>query len=178
MRIQALSSRRLALGTAAVVVVLDQLTKVWAVAELSDQPIYLIDRFFRLALIRNPGAAFGLLRGAGSILALLAIAAAAAIVMVIRRIERPVDAVALGLVLGGAVGNLIDRVVRDDGWLDGRVVDFLDFSFFPAFNLADTAITLGAMLALWEALSARSTPRSPTTSTESGPTASSPSSPG
>ncbi len=178
MRREALTTRRIALLSAGVVVLADQLTKVWAVASLSDQPIYLVDGFFRLALIRNPGAAFGLLEGAGSILALLAIAAAAIILMVIRKVERPVDGLALGLVLGGAVGNLIDRIVRDNGLLDGRVVDFLDFSFFPAFNLADTAITLGAALALWEALSARSAPASPTGSTESGPTASSPSSPG
>ncbi len=176
MRREALTTRRIAFATAAVVVAADQATKVWAVATLADSPIYLVDGFFRLALIRNPGAAFGLLRGAGSILALLAIAAAAAIVVVLRRIDRRADAVALGLVLGGAIGNLVDRVLRDDGLLDGRVVDFLDFSFFPAFNLADTAITLGAMLALWEALSARSAPGSPADSTESGPTESSPSS--
>ncbi len=178
MRQQALTTRRLALGTALAVIVADQLTKVWAVAALSDRPIDLIPDFFRLALIRNPGAAFGLLKGAGSVLALLALVAAAAILVAIRRIDRRPDALALGLVLGGAVGNLIDRLVRDDGLLSGRVVDFLDFSFFPAFNVADSAITLGAILALWEAISARSEPTSPTTSPGSEPTASSPSSPG
>lgn len=159
------------------VVAADQVTKVVAVAALQDGPVDIVPDFFRLALIRNPGAAFGLLKGAGSVLALLALVAAAAILLAIRRIERRPDALALGLVLGGAVGNLVDRFVRDDGLLSGRVVDFIDFSFFPAFNLADTAITLGALLALWEALSARSEPRSPTGSPGSEPTASSPSSP-
>jgi signal peptidase II len=52
-------------------------------------------------------------------------------------------------VIGGAAGNLVDRLTRGDGLLDGAVVDFIDFSFFPAFNLADSAITVGAVLALW-----------------------------
>ena len=82
------------------------------------------------------------------------------ITLVIRKVERPYDAVALGLVLGGATGNLIDRLLRGDGLLDGKVVDFLDFSFFPAFNVADSAITVGAALALWEVVSARSEPKS------------------
>ena len=149
-----MTPRRLALAVAAGVVVLDQLAKVWAVADLADGPIVLIDGFLELALVRNPGAAFGLLEGAGSIIALVAIAAAVVIVLALRRLGRRLDAVALGLVLGGAIGNLIDRVVRGDGLLDGEVVDFVDFSFFPAFNVADAAITIGAILALWEALRA------------------------
>ena len=84
------------------------------------------------------------------------------IVLVIRKVERGYDAVALGLVLGGAIGNLLDRIFRGDGLLDGRVVDFLDFSFFPAFNVADSAITVGAALALLEVVSARSAQQSPT----------------
>ncbi len=161
LREQTLSTRRLALVVAAAVVALDQMTKAWIVAALDrGDSLELIPGFFEIEHIRNPGAAFGLLRGAGSYLALGAIAAAVIIFLVIRRVGRTYDAVALGLVLGGAVGNLIDRVFRGDGLLDGRVVDFLDFSFFPAFNLADSAITVGAALALWEALSARSEPKS------------------
>ncbi len=162
-RCQALSTRRLGIAVAASVVAFDQATKALVVAALDQgDPLELIPGFFQIAHIRNPGAAFGLLRGAGSYLALGAVAAAVVITLVIRRVERRYDAVALGLVLGGAVGNLIDRVVRGDGLLDGRVVDFLDFSFFPAFNVADSAITVGAALALWEAVSARSEQKSPT----------------
>ncbi len=159
MRVQTLSPRKTALAVGAVVIVFDQITKVWAVAALSDGAFDIIPDFFRLALVRNPGAAFGLLKGAGSAIALLALAAAAIILLAIRNIHRTVDAVALGMVLGGAVGNLIDRLLRDGGWLGGRVVDFFDFSFFPTFNIADTAITLGAALAILEAL--RSSSRTP-----------------
>ena len=163
MRLQALSTRRLGLAVAAVVVALDQATKAWVVAALDQgDPWELIPGFFQIAHIRNPGAAFGLLRGAGSYIALGAVVAVVVIVLVIRKVERGYDAVALGLVLGGAIGNLLDRIFRGDGLLDGRVVDFLDFSFFPAFNVADSAITVGAALALLEVVSARSAQQSPT----------------
>ena len=62
--------------------------------------------------------------------------------------SRRVEAVALGMVLGGAIGNLVDRVFRGDGLLDGAVVDFIDFSFFPTFNVADAAINIGVALLL------------------------------
>ncbi len=64
------------------------------------------------------------------------------------KVERRREVAALALVLGGALGNLIDRIFRGDGLLDGGVVDFIDLSFFPAFNVADSAITIGAGLAL------------------------------
>jgi len=147
-----MTPRRLALAVATGVIVLDQLTKWWAASALADGPIELIPDFLRLALIRNPGAAFGLLKGAGSIIALIAIVAAAGVFLALPNLRRSLDAVALGLVLGGAIGNLIDRIARGDGLLDGKVIDFFDLSFFPAFNVADAAITIGALLALWEAL--------------------------
>jgi signal peptidase II len=71
------------------------------------------------------------------------------------KVDSTGETVALGLVLGGAVGNLVDRAFRGDGFLDGGVVDFVDFSFFPAFNVADSAITVGAILALWFAFRSR-----------------------
>ena len=161
MRRQTLSTRRLGLAVAAAVIAVDHATKAWVVAALDQgDPLELIPDFFQIAHIRNPGAAFGLLRGAGAYLALGAVAAVVVITLVIRKVERPYDAVALGLVLGGAMGNLIDRLLRGDGLLDGKVVDFLDFSFFPAFNVADSAITVGAALALWEVVSARSEQKS------------------
>jgi signal peptidase II len=130
------------------VVVLDQLTKWWAASVLPGEPIVLIDGFLALRYVTNSGAAFSLLQGSGSIIALLAIAIVLFIVVVVRSVPHRPEAIALGLVLGGALGNLIDRVFRGDGLLDGEVVDFVDFSFFPAFNVADSAITIGAMLAL------------------------------
>jgi len=140
--------RRLALAAAAGVVAADQLTKWWATEALSDGPVVLIDGFLQFRLVRNPGAAFGLLPGAGSIVALAAVAAVVVIVLVVHRLEGPWEGVAMGLVLGGAIGNLIDRVLRGPGLLDGKVVDFVDFDFFPTFNTADSAITIGAILAV------------------------------
>ena len=70
------------------------------------------------------------------------------IVMLVRKIATVPEAIGLGLVLGGAVGNLADRLFRGPGLFDGSVVDFVDFSFFPAFNAADSAITIGAALIL------------------------------
>jgi signal peptidase II len=68
--------------------------------------------------------------------------------MITALVERPRETVALGLVMGGALGNLIDRVFRGSGLLDGAVIDWVDFSFFPAFNVADSAISIGAALAV------------------------------
>lgn len=127
---------------------LDQFTKWLAVVGLDDGPIVLIEDFLVLRLVSNPGAAFGMLQGAGSFLALAAIAAVVFILLVMRKVDRVPEAVSLGLVLGGATGNLIDRVFRGDGLLGGEVVDFVDFDFFPAFNAADSAITIGAILAV------------------------------
>ena len=148
MRFPPLTPRLLAFAVAAGVIVADQLTKWWVVATLPGDPIVVIDGFFQLRYITNTGAAFGILPGAGSIIALLAVAAAVVIVLLVRELGGKLENVAMGLVLGGAIGNLIDRVFRGDGFLDGGVVDWIDFSFFPAFNVADSAITIGAGLAI------------------------------
>jgi signal peptidase II len=144
--------RRIALTIAGVIVVLDQLTKWWVVTRLPGDPIVLVDGFLQLRYHVNFGAAFSMLEGAGSIIALVAIGAAVFIVLLSSRVTRLREIVALGLVLGGATGNLVDRIFRGDGFLDGGVVDWIDFSFFPAFNVADSAITVGAALAVLFAL--------------------------
>jgi signal peptidase II len=147
-----MTPRRLALTVAAGVIVLDQATKQLMLSLLEDGPIELIPGVLQLAIIKNPGMAFGLLRGAGSVVALVAIAAAITIFLATRTLRKTLDAIALGLILGGAIGNLLDRIFRGDGFLDGEVIDWFDLSFFPAFNVADSAITIGAVLALWSAL--------------------------
>ena len=111
-----------------------------------------IDGFFQLRYHINFGAAFSMFQGAGSAIALVAIGAAIFIFMVSGLVDRPRETIALGLVMGGAIGNLADRVFRGSGVLDGGVVDWIDFSFFPSFNVADSAITIGAALALLFAL--------------------------
>ncbi len=143
-----MTSRRLPLLIAAGVLALDQLTKWWAVSTLPGDPIRLIPGVLWLRYVTNSGGAFGLFPGAGSFIALGAMAAVVLIVLVVHRTQGGLEAAAMGLVLGGAVGNLIDRLFRGDGLLDGRVVDFIDPEHFPAFNVADSAITVGACLAV------------------------------
>lgn len=150
-----LRTRRLALTVAAAVIVVDQLTKWWVVATLPGKPVVLVDGFLQFRFVSNSGAAFSLLDGFGSVIGLVAIAAVVFIFVVAVRVNSTGETVALGLVLGGAIGNLADRAFRGDGFLDGGVVDFVDFSFFPAFNAADSAITIGAVLALWFAFTDR-----------------------
>lgn len=133
---------------AAAFVALDQATKAWAVAELSDGPIRLIGDVLTLTLVRNPGGAFSLFTGFTPLLALLAAALVVVIVRLTRRTADPVMAYTLALVLGGATGNLIDRLVRDPGFLRGHVVDFIDLSFWPTFNLADSGISVGVVVVL------------------------------
>jgi signal peptidase II len=137
---------------AAAVVILDQLSKWWVLGPLNlpervQVPVLPI---FRLTMVANRGVSYGLLRADNDLQRFLLVGAAALVVAVlafwVRRADRPLFATALGLVIGGAIGNnLIDRVRI--GW----VVDFLDFSGlgFPwVFNVADSAITVGVALLL------------------------------
>lgn len=131
---------------AGIVAVLDQATKAWAVAALSDGPVRLVGDVVQLRLTRNPGGAFSVLTGFTPLLAVLAAAMAVVIVLTTRRTADRAMAYSLALVLGGALGNLVDRLVRDPWFLRGEVVDFVKLSFWPTFNLADSAITVGVAL--------------------------------
>ena len=137
--------RRLGVLVALSAIVIDQITKAGAVAALSDGSISLIGETVAFRLTRNPGAAFSSFQNGGPILGLIAIGMAIIIYRALAATERRWEAVALGLVMGGAIGNLMDRVFRGDGFLDGAVIDFLDFSFWPTFNIADSAITVGVV---------------------------------
>ena len=143
---------RFAALTALAIIAIDQVTKYWAIRALSDGPVYLIGDVLGFELARNTGAAFGILRGAGGLLALLAVITVAAALLVVGHLEHGTDVVAVGLVLGGAAGNLIDRVLRGDGWFDGAVVDFVANPIVPNFNVADSAIVIGVGLILLGAL--------------------------
>jgi signal peptidase II len=128
------------------VFVVDQLTKWWAVETLPGDPIELFWTL-RLRLTFNTGLAFSLGGGRGGLVALVVAAVVVGMVWFSRSISTRLGAVALGLVLGGAFGNLSDRIFRaDDGPLSGAVVDFIDLQWWPVFNVADTAITIGAVL--------------------------------
>lgn len=154
--------RASAFAVATAVVAADQLTKWWALSALDDGPTRLVGDAIRLELTRNSGAAFGTLRGAGSWLALLA---AVVVVVVFLSVRHGIDTVTLGglgLVLGGAIGNLADRLLRGDGLADGLVVDFIDVGPWPNFNVADSAIVIGIMAILWSSLRNPSEQSSPT----------------
>lgn len=129
-------------------VALDQLTKSWAVAALDGRSIELIGSSVRLDLVHNEGSAFSIITGWAPALAVLAIGLVAFIVRMSRHESDPWLLVALSLVLGGALGNLTDRVLRDPGWFRGAVIDFIDVGAWPTFNVADSAITVGAVLLL------------------------------
>ncbi|MGH9005651.1 MAG: signal peptidase II, partial [Acidimicrobiia bacterium] len=131
---------------AAAVVALDQVTKVWAVSALSDGPIRLIGDVLALRLTRNPGGAFSFFTGFTPVLAVVAIVLVVVIVRTTRRTSDLVMAYTLALVLGGALGNIVDRMVRSPGFLRGHVIDFIDLSFWPTFNLADSAISIGVLI--------------------------------
>ncbi len=132
------------------VVALDQLTKAWVVAALSDRPLSIVGTTIELRLSRNTGGAFSLFQDFTPVLAVLAVIVAIVLIRVLHRTSDPVIAVALALVLAGAVGNLIDRLARAPGFLHGAVVDFVKVGSFPSFNVADSAITIGAaLLVVW-----------------------------
>jgi len=131
------------------VLLLDQITKIWAVATLEGNRT--IDLFwtFRLRLVRNTGAAFSQGEDLGPLLAALVCVVIIFLVRFARRFRDPVMRAAVGGIIGGALGNLLDRVLREgDGFLAAGVVDFLDLQWWPAFNLADTAIVIGGLLML------------------------------
>ena len=132
-------------ATAAVWLGLDQLTKQWALSALSDGPNHVIGPLsFRLVF--NSGSAFGINALSGLWLGLLAIVVVGFLLFYSRNLPSKAMTVLLGLVIGGALGNLTDRIFRaGDGFMSGRVVDFIDLSRWPVFNLADSGIVVGAI---------------------------------
>jgi signal peptidase II len=132
---------------AAVVLGLDQGTKFWAVTGLTGRPpVPVLGDFIQLCLIYNSGAAFSI--GAGSTW-LFAVVAAVAVVVIsafARRVRSFSQAVAVGLLLGGATTHLLDRLFRAPGFGRGHVVDFIDYNGWFVGNVADIALTIGAVI--------------------------------
>lgn len=140
----------LVLAVAASIVVIDQLTKAWAVARLKGQsPIEVVGTWLQFTYGENTGAAFGIGTGFTWIFTAIAIVVAIVIIRTARRLGSAWWAVALGGLLGGAVGNLVDRLTRPPGPGQGYVVDFIALPNFPVFNVADMAITVSAGLMIW-----------------------------
>lgn len=135
------------LAIAAVIVIVDQVTKLVAVAELEGAPaVDLVGETVRLVLLRNPGAAFSLGTDATVVLSLVATAVVLGLLSFSRRIHSSWWAWGLGLILGGAAGNLVDRFVRSPGVLRGHVVDFVSVGWWPVFNVADSCLVAGVIV--------------------------------
>ncbi len=151
----ALRAWRVPVAIACAVVLVDQLTKHWAVNELSDRTIEVVWTL-QLNLAFNNGMAFGQGTGFGPLIGVVATLVIVFLLVSVRDQTSRLSTVGMGLLIGGAAGNLIDRLFRGDGFLDGAVVDFVDLQWFPIFNVADICVNVGAaLLILGSVLSAR-----------------------
>ena len=140
---------RLLAAVAATVFALDLLTKYLVVEHLENQdPIRLLGGALLLDVSRNPGAAFSFAQGATVLFTAVAVTVVVVIIRTARRLGSAWWGLSLGLLLGGATGNLVDRVFRSPGPGRGAVVDFIDFRVWPVFNVADSAIVVGGLLAV------------------------------
>lgn len=132
-------------GAAVAVLVLDILTKVWAVSALSDGRDIHIFWTLHFALTHNEGMAFSTGTNIGPFIGMLAIVVIAILVATMRKQSNTMSLVATGCIVGGATGNVLDRVFRGTGFMNGAVVDFIDLRWWPVFNVADIGIVCGAI---------------------------------
>ncbi|WP_195210246.1 signal peptidase II [Actinomarinicola tropica] len=162
-----------ALGIAAVVVALDQATKHWALGALSDDRTIDLVGSLRFNLAFNTGASFSMGSGMGPVFAVIVVVVVIALLRFIRTVPGRLNLFAAGIIVGGALGNLVDRIFRDgSGFLGGAVVDFIDLQWWPIFNVADIGVVGGALLLLvgtWRL--GESSPREADADSSSGPEA-------
>ena len=139
-----------------IVVAADQLTKHWALSELTDSGPQHVIWTLQWNLTRNSGMAFSKAQGIGPVIGIVALLVVVWLAWTSRMLTARTTRVAAGLIAGGAIGNLADRLFRGDRILHGAVVDFIDFQWFPIFNVADMAIDIGGVLfVLWTLLGHR-----------------------
>lgn len=125
----------------------DQATKAWALRALEDGHVIDLVWTLRFRLTFNSGMAFGAGSGLGPVIGVVALVVVVALLLSMRKTSSLLSVVSVGLVIGGALGNLVDRVFRaDGGLLTGRVVDFVDLQWWPVFNIADAGIVVGGVL--------------------------------
>lgn len=138
------------------VVVIDQLTKHWAVTSLPGRdPVHVVWTL-QWNLAFNSGMSFSKGKSLGVVIGFIALVVTAYVGWMVRRNTSKLVAVAAGLVMGGALGNVVDRIFRNRAWMRGSVVDFIDFQWFPIFNVADMAVNVGAALfVIWSLVGAR-----------------------
>lgn len=138
---------RLLVAIAAVILLFDLVTKIVVVHYVKPgNPISIVGDVVTLRLVRNPGAAFSMATGMTWLLTVVAVAVVIGVIKIGRTLRSPWWALGLGLVLGGALGNLIDRFFRAPGPFQGHVVDFVSVGWWPVFNVADSSIVCGAIL--------------------------------
>ena len=146
---------------AAIVIAADQATKIWAVGRLSRGRTIDLVGSLRFNLVFNEGMAFSRFRGIGQYIGVLAMEVVVFLAVSLRRSDSKLSAMATGMIIGGAIGNIIDRLFRGTGWLKGGVVDFIDLQWWPIFNVADIGVTVGGLLLVLSSL-LRSRAHSPT----------------
>jgi signal peptidase II len=120
---------------------------MWALSALTSNPRPIIGSFLQLVLVKNSGAAFSFATGFTIFFTLLALAVVIAVTFFAPRVTSHGWLIAMGLLLGGVLGNLTDRIFRQPGFLSGYVIDWIEVPHWPVFNLADSAITVAAALA-------------------------------
>ena len=133
------------IGAAVAILVLDILTKGWAVSALSDGRDIHIFWTLHFALTHNEGMAFSTGTNIGPFIGMLAIVVIAILLATMRKQSSAMSLVATGCIIGGATGNVLDRVFRGTGFMNGAVVDFIDLRWWPVFNVADIGIVCGAI---------------------------------
>ena len=145
---------RLASLTGLILLAIDQLTKNWARDTFSGgPPTEILGTWLQLTYTKNPGASFSSFTGSGRTIGFIGIGVVGFVFYLIGKSSLRVELVSLGLILGGALGNLTDRIFRGEGFLDGAVVDWIDWWFIPTFNIADAALNVGVAILLLAALS-------------------------
>ena len=143
-RVTLVRASRMSLLVAAVIVLLDQISKAWALGALSDGRIIHVIWTMQFNLTFNRGMAFSRGTGIGPIIGVIGLVVVVLLLLSLRRADNALTRVATGLIIGGAVGNILDRLFRGSGWMRGAVIDFIDFQWWPVFNIADMAIMIGA----------------------------------
>jgi signal peptidase II len=136
----------------ALVVICDQVTKHWALNALNNGRTIDIFWTLRFNLVFNSGMAFSKGQGLGRFIGLLAIGVAVWLWLSLRKISTTIGVVGTAMLIGGAIGNVVDRLFRGDAWLRGSVVDFIDLQWFPVFNIADSSVTIGAILLIYSSI--------------------------
>lgn len=133
---------------AGVVVALDLVTKRWAAGRFTPEPVDIWGEFLKFRFVENTGAAFSMFQGAGPVFGVAAIVIVVAILWLLHK-PRPLwEVIGMGFVIGGASGNLIDRLARGEGFLDGPVIDWINLWFIPTFNIADASVTVAVAVFL------------------------------